>query len=125
MSDALKRYPLLLPLVKPGSTKRKEVSSAAEDGQSDAESTSKKARRERNDSPVACSSLSPEEFDHEDMGKGTEPVTGEPHPEDAEAELSASVGSYSLNFKIKGSIRTAPKGLDCTYLCVFQTYAYD
>lgn len=76
----------------PGS-KRKEVSSTAEVGQSDAESTSKKARRETSQSPVPCGSLSPEESDHEDIGTGkkAEPVTAEPQPEDAEAELSASV----------------------------------
>lgn len=69
------------------------MSSAAEVGQTVAESTSKKARRETNQSPVPCSSLSPEEFDHEDMGTGkeTEPVTAESQPEDAEAELSGSV----------------------------------
>lgn len=92
MSDALKgspQSPFLL-FVTPGS-KRKQVSSAAEAGQSVAETTSKKARRETNQSPVPCSSLSPEEFDHEDTGKEVEPVTAEPQAEDAEAELSASV----------------------------------
>lgn len=94
MSDALKGSPQspFLMFVTPGS-KRKQVSSAAEVGQSVAESTSKKARRETSQSPVPSSSLSPEESDHEDIdtGKEAEPVTAEPQPEDAEAELSASV----------------------------------
>ena len=95
MSVALKgsppKSPILL-LLTPGS-KRKQVSSAAEVGQSVVESTNKKARRETDQSPVPCSSLSPEEFDHEDMGTGkeAEPVTAEPQPEDAEAELSGSM----------------------------------
>ena len=94
MSDALKgtpESPFLL-FVTPGS-KRKQVSSAAGVEQSVAESTSKKARRETNQSPTPCSSLSPEESDHEDIGteKEAEPVTAEPQLEDAEAELSASV----------------------------------
>jgi hypothetical protein len=128
MSDALKvspQSPFLL-FGTPGS-KRKQESSAAEVGQS--ELTSKKARRETNKSPVPCSSLSPGEFDHEDTGTGkeTEPVTAdsEPQPEDAEAELSASVPPISTNQNFKPSIRTTPKGLDRTYLRVFQAYAYD
>jgi hypothetical protein len=94
MSDALKEspHPPFLRLVTPGG-KRKEVSSAAEVGQLVAESTSKKARRETSQSPVPSNSLSPEGSDHEDTGTGkkAEPVTAEPQPEDAEAELSASV----------------------------------
>jgi hypothetical protein len=104
MSDALKvspQSPFLL-FGTPGS-KRKQESSAAEVGQSVTESTSKKARRETNQSPVPCSSLSPKEFDQEHTGTGkeTEPVTAdsEPQPEDAEAELSASVPPISMNLK--------------------------
>jgi hypothetical protein len=94
MSDALKgspQTPFLL-FETPGS-KRKQVSSTAEVGQSVAESSSKKAKRETSQSPVPCSSLSPEEFDNEDLdaGKEAEPVTAESQLEDAEAELSASV----------------------------------
>jgi hypothetical protein len=53
----------------------------------------KKARRETSQSPAPCSNLSPEGSDHEDIGTGkeVEPVSAEPQPEDAEAELSASV----------------------------------
>lgn len=103
MSGALKvspQSPFLL-FGTPGS-KRKQESSTAEVGQSVAESTSKKARREIYQSPIPCS-LSPEESDQEDTGTGkaTEPVTAdsEPHPEleDAEAELSASVPPISMN----------------------------
>lgn len=128
MSDALKgspQSPLLL-FVTPGG-KRKQVSSAAEVGQSVAESTSKKARRETNQSPIPCSSPSPEASDQEDIstGKEAEPVTAEPHPEDAEAELSASVVFINDFKNLKSSIRTTPKRLDCAYLRVFQAYAYD
>lgn len=97
MSDALKvspQSPFLL-FATPGG-KRKEVSSAAEVGQTVAESTSKKAKRATNQSSVPCSSQSSEEFDHEDMdtGKEAEPLTVGIQPEeDAEAELSASVPS--------------------------------
>lgn len=103
MSDALKESPPspFLLFATPGS-KRKQVSSAAEVGQPFAESMSKKAKRETNQSPVPCSSLSPEESDHEDIGTGkeAEPVTADPQLEDAEAELSASVPS-SMNIKSK------------------------
>ena len=75
------------------------MSSAAEVGQSVAESTSKKAKRETNRSPVPCSSQSSEVFDQEDIGTGkeAEPVTVEPQPEEAEAELSASVPPQAPN----------------------------
>ena len=100
MSDALKGSPEppILLFGTPGG-KRKQVSSVAEVGQSVDESTSKKARRETNQSPVPSSSLSSEDSDREDIGteKETEPVTAnsEPQPqaEDAEAELSASSAS--------------------------------
>ena len=129
MSNALKgppQSPFLLFVTPPGS-KRKQVSSAAEIGQSVAGSTNKRARRDTNQSPSPCSSLSPEAFDHEDTGKEVEAVTAERQPEDAEAELSASIyASSSMNLKkLKTSIRTAPKGLDCAYLRVFQAYTYD
>ena len=97
MSAALKGSPQspFLMFTTPGG-KRKGVSSAVEVGQSvvDSESTCKKARRGTNQNPVPCSSLSSEEFDHEDINTGKEggSMTAEPQrEEDAEAELSASV----------------------------------
>lgn len=96
--------------------------------QSIAESTSKKARLGTSQSPVPSGCPSQEESDQEDIdaAKEVESFAAKPHYENAEAELSASVPApQRIKILTHLSLRTAPEGLDRTYLRVFQTYPYD